>query len=224
MICTFSAYVDFCYLVRRNVLDEDTLDQIDDAIHRFHRYRVIFKEVEVREDTARSTAFSLPRQHAVVHYRAHIENFGAPNGLCSSITESKHIVAVKKPWHRSSRYEALRQMLVINSRTDKLSAACRDFHARGMMRGTCLSHALATIAEEDEDGPEAQAADNFGEDGDDGGAEYDMEANNNILADRRAAQMERECGSVAGPALFNEVLLSQTKRKSHFISIYPLVA
>ncbi|KAH9028838.1 hypothetical protein EDB83DRAFT_2230010 [Lactarius deliciosus] len=31
-----------------------------------------------------------------------IQQFGALNGLCSSITESKHIKAVKEPWHCSS--------------------------------------------------------------------------------------------------------------------------
>lgn len=31
------------------------------------------------------------------YYAYVITQFGAPNGLCSSITESKHIKAVKKP-------------------------------------------------------------------------------------------------------------------------------
>lgn len=31
----------------------------------------------------------LPRQHSLVHYSALIRGFGAPNGLCSSITESR---------------------------------------------------------------------------------------------------------------------------------------
>ncbi|KAF8953940.1 hypothetical protein BDZ97DRAFT_1678489, partial [Flammula alnicola] len=43
-----------------------------------------------------------------------VQEFGAPGGLCSSITESRHITAVKKPWRRSSRFEALGQMLITN--------------------------------------------------------------------------------------------------------------
>ncbi|KAJ7678406.1 hypothetical protein B0H17DRAFT_109703 [Mycena rosella] len=43
-----------------------------------------------------------------------------PNGLCSSITESKHIKAVKEPWRRSSRFNALLQMLTTISRLDKV--------------------------------------------------------------------------------------------------------
>jgi hypothetical protein len=78
---------------------------------------------------------SLPRQHSLIHYRRLIQMFGAPNGLCSSITESKHIKAVKKPWRRSSRNHALGQILLTNQRLDKLAAARVDFTARGMMQG-----------------------------------------------------------------------------------------
>ena len=59
--------------------------------------------------------------------------FDAPNGLCSSITESRHITAVKRPWRRSNRYEALGQMLLANQRLDKLAAAKVDFWSRGML-------------------------------------------------------------------------------------------
>jgi hypothetical protein len=76
----------------------------------------------------------LPRQHSLKHYCLLIQLFGAPNGLCSSITESKHIKAVKEPWRCSSRNEPLGQMLLTNQRLDKLAAAHADFQARGMLR------------------------------------------------------------------------------------------
>ena len=101
MVQALSAFMDFCYLVRRNVLDESTLDAIDLAVARFHVYRIVFEDVGIRNN------FSLPRQHSVKHFRLLIQMFGAPNGLCSSITESKHIKAVKEPYRRSSHFEAL---------------------------------------------------------------------------------------------------------------------
>ncbi|KAI5991664.1 hypothetical protein EDC04DRAFT_2872897 [Pisolithus marmoratus] len=55
-----------------------------------------------------------------IHYHDMIQSFGAPNGLCSSITESKHIQAVKDPWRRTNQYEALYQMLVVNQHLDNL--------------------------------------------------------------------------------------------------------
>jgi len=61
-----------------------------------------------------------------------IQLFGAPNGLCSSITESKHIKAIKEPWRRSNWYEALEQMLLSNQHLNKLEAVCALFIARNM--------------------------------------------------------------------------------------------
>ena len=76
MVRAIAAFMEFCYLVRRSQLDEDTLDQIDSSVARFHQECEIFKETGVRDD------FSLPRQHSISHYRFLIQQFGAPNGLC----------------------------------------------------------------------------------------------------------------------------------------------
>jgi len=139
VVRTFSAFLDFCYIVRRDALVEDDLIQLQDALDRFHRYREIFKTTGV------ALSFSLPRQHSLCHYILLIRQFGAPNGLCSSITESKHIKAVKEPWRRSSRFRALGQMLLTNQRLDKLAAARADFEARGMLTGSCVSDALREL-------------------------------------------------------------------------------
>jgi hypothetical protein len=115
------------------MIDEDTLVQIQDALDRFHRYRVIFLLKGVRPN-----GFSLPRQHSLAHYHYLIRLFGAPNGICTSITESKHSKAVRKPYQRSNRCKALGQMLVTNQRLDKIAAARSDFEARGMLNGIVL--------------------------------------------------------------------------------------
>jgi hypothetical protein len=134
MVRTLRAFLEFCYLARRDVIDTTTINLLDDALTRFHHYRTIFEESGVRPD-----GFCLPRQHSLTHYISLIRAFGAPNGLCSSITESKHIKAVKEPWRRSNRYNALGQMLLTNQRLDKLAAARVDFVDRGMLKGSCLS-------------------------------------------------------------------------------------
>ena len=140
MVQAVAALIDFCFLVRRSVIDEDALTQIQAALARFHQCREIFRELDVRPD-----GFSLPRQHSLIHYPFLITQFGAPNGLCSSITESKHIKAVKKPYRRSSRNKPLGQMLVTNQRLDKIAAARIDFSSRGMLSGPNLSGFLANI-------------------------------------------------------------------------------
>ena len=127
MVRCFASFLEFCYLVRRDSITETTLEAINVALARFHTERSIFEETGVRID------FNLPRQHSLNHYRRNIQLFGAPNGLCSSITESKHIKAVKEPWRRSSHFDALGQMLVTNQRIDKLSALRVDFVSRGLL-------------------------------------------------------------------------------------------
>ena len=124
----------FCYLVRRNAITSDTLLEIENALAQFHHYRNVFIQTGVRID------ISMPRQHALKHYPRSICLFGSPNGLCSSMTESKHIKAVKEPWRRSNRYKALLQMLRTNSRLDKMSFARRIFTEHGLMSGSTSSY------------------------------------------------------------------------------------
>ena len=140
VVRTFRAFLEFCYIVRRDVITAKDLRDLQDALTRFHRYREIFRTTGVRP-----TGFNLPRQHSMDHYYHMIWMFGSPNGLCSSITESKHIKAVKEPWRRSNRFKALGQMLLTNQRLDKLAAARVNFSARGMLSGTCLSDVAGTL-------------------------------------------------------------------------------
>ncbi|KAI0746738.1 hypothetical protein C8Q80DRAFT_1321332 [Daedaleopsis nitida] len=140
MVLTIRYFLEFCYLARRDVHNEKTTSQMAAALIKFREHREIFRETGVRPD-----GFSLPRQHSLEHYEDRIWEFAAPNGLCSSITESKHIQAVKEPWRRSNRHKALGQMLLTNQRLDKISAARVDFAARGMLEETCLQAASSSL-------------------------------------------------------------------------------
>ena len=92
MVQCLSAFMELCYLFRRNAITSSDLDRIKYELDRFQQLRSVFVEAGVRVD------ISLPRQHALLHYLTSIMLFGSPNGLCSLITESKHIKAVKEPW------------------------------------------------------------------------------------------------------------------------------
>ena len=136
MICALRAFLNFCYLAWHDILDSKSLATMQEALDRFHQHREIFRTCGV------CSSFNLPRQHSLMHFIQMIRAFGAPNGLCLSITESKYIKAIKKPYRRSSHYKALGQMLLTNQHLDKLAAAWVDFEKCGMLKGTCLSHAL----------------------------------------------------------------------------------
>jgi len=153
----FNAYLDFCYIARMSTFTEHVLDRLDDALKQFHKYRTVFQRLGVREPT--TAGFSLPRQHAMTHYRKHIENFGAPNGLCSSITESKHIIAVKRPWRRSSRYNAVQQIMLTNRRAEKLTAARVRFTTQGLLESPTWQPRMPHPVPSNDDDDESGAAD-----------------------------------------------------------------
>jgi len=92
------------------------INQIQYELDHLHQLHKVFIEVGVQAN------ISLPQQHALLHYMTGIMNFESPNGLCSSITKSKHIVAVKNPWQCSSHYKALAQMVCTINWFDKLAA------------------------------------------------------------------------------------------------------
>jgi hypothetical protein len=129
MVHAMAAFLDFCYIARQSQITATDLIKLEDALSRFHQEREIFIEEGIR------TSISLPRQHSLKHYRNLIIMFGAPLGLCSSITESKHIKAVKEPWRRSSRCNALGQMLRINQRLDKMAALYDHLEKLGYLSG-----------------------------------------------------------------------------------------
>ena len=197
IIKALTAFLEFCYIAHLDTISESSLASLDDTLRKFHHHRKIFQESGVRP-----TGFSLPRQHALTHYHYHIKKFGAPNGLSSSITESKHIAAVKKPWRQSSHHEALNQVLTINTRNNKLAAAHVDFSTRGMLNGTCLGEAIKKhFALEGTTGSD-NVEDDQDEDGDDG---QDLDADE-----------DNETGPVDGPTILSDVYLARKRGKAFF--------
>jgi hypothetical protein len=134
-----------CYIARRNAISGPALEYFKSCVEKFHFLRRIFIDTGVR------ASISLPRQHALSHYFYSIHLFASANGLCSSITESKHIKAVKEPWRRSSRYHALNQMLTSLIRMNKMEALRQNFSKAGMLAGTTSSYMAQKKDEEVDD-------------------------------------------------------------------------
>ncbi|KAH9039755.1 hypothetical protein EDB84DRAFT_1587671 [Lactarius hengduanensis] len=133
MVHCIAAFMDACYITRRNAINSPSLEHLRDCVKTFHRLRAIFVETGAR------ISLSLPCQHALEHFYNAIHLFGSPNGLCSSITESKHIRAVKEPWRRSSRYLALTQMLRTLLHMDKISVLRQRLQDSGMLQGSAFA-------------------------------------------------------------------------------------
>jgi len=205
IIRTFAAFLEFCYIARRHIITEDSLEDLKAALQHFHQYRVVFSGT-VRDNGL--AGFSLPRQHSMVHYHDNIKNFGSPNGLCSSITESKHIAAVKRPWRRSSRYKALSQILKVNERLDKLTAAKADFTARGMLTNSPLVDAiLGALSNDDRGDRDDNGPDSSEDDADDG--------NSGSGGGNGDDGNDADHGPVESEAIMNEVRLARDKGNYH---------
>ena len=163
MVKCLAALLDFCYIVRRNAITAGALADLQKILDQFHAHREAF----VGTAGVTGERISLPRQHSLMHYVRSIILFGSPNGLCSSITESKHIKAVKEPWRRSNRYKAIKQMLLTISRIDKLAAALQIYTELGRMDGSTSSY--TAMIQRGEQPQSRQVAANNEEDDDDNG-------------------------------------------------------
>lgn len=144
MVQCMSTFMNICYIFCRNVITADALETAEALLKRFHNLCDIFIEEGVCD------SISLPHQHTMLHFIRSIILFGSPNGLCSSITESKHIKAVKEPWRQSSRYHALEQMLWTIVQTEKLAALRTRLLHQGFLHRSTASHYDIT-AEDDSD-------------------------------------------------------------------------
>jgi hypothetical protein len=203
MVQCLSAFLELCYIFRRNAITVDALDQAKEHLSRFHELRQIFVDTGTRAHT------SLPRQHALTHFITSIIDFGSPNGLCSSITESRHITAVKEPWRRSNRFNALSQMLVTINRLDKMNTLHRLLSLRGLLDGSVAYGMALSFEHESEEGGEDWEIDQngdlagygYGDDNGDADTEGDDEA---------AFRTVSEVGPVQGPRLASSVVLCAT--------------
>ena len=128
MVQAVSEFMEFCYLVCQSQIDKVVLHKIDAAVQQFHDAWEIFQEEGICTD------FCLPQQHSITHYWQQIQMFGTPNGLCSSITESKHIKAVKQLWCCSNCNQLLGQMLLTNQCLNKLAALHVELDLCGMLK------------------------------------------------------------------------------------------
>ena len=63
MVKALQAFLNFCYIVRRDVHDTESLKALQDALDRFHKHHEIFQTSGVHPN-----GFDLPRSHAAVHY------------------------------------------------------------------------------------------------------------------------------------------------------------
>ena len=125
--------MDARYIARRNAIDLPSLEHFQDYVQTYHDLCDVFVEAGVRVDV------SVPCQHALSHFHYAIHQFSSPNGLCLSITESKHIPTAKDTWQRSSKNNLMAQMVKTIQQMDRMSALHWHFEENGMLDGFTYS-------------------------------------------------------------------------------------
>jgi hypothetical protein len=180
MVQCITTFMEAIYVACWNAISTTALQRFRDCVDSFCELWDIFITTGVR------VSISLPCQHALFHYYLSIQLFGSPNGLCSSITESKHIKAVKESWQCSSRDKALNQMLCTIVRLDKMTALWQIFDGQGMLVGTTSSY-MAGMVQKGESDADSIPMD---EDDEDNGGPVDGSPSN-VLSDVKLASQTR---------------------------------
>ncbi|KAF8257651.1 hypothetical protein EI94DRAFT_1708769 [Lactarius quietus] len=133
MVHCIAAFMDTCYIACQNAIDLPSLEHFQGYVQTYHDLHDVFIEAGVCVDVA------VPRQHALSHFHHAIHQFSSSNGLCLSITKSKHIPATKDTWQRSSKNNAMGQMVRTIQWMDRMSLLHQHFKECGMLDGFTFS-------------------------------------------------------------------------------------
>ena len=114
VVAAVKAFIDFIYLAQYHVHSDTTLRRMRDALRDFHRNKVIFIELGIREH------FNIPKLHALLHYLEAISSLGCLDGLNTETSERLHIDYAKKAYRASSRNEYTVQMTTWLQRQEAL--------------------------------------------------------------------------------------------------------
>jgi len=103
MVQAMRAFLEFCYIARRDVHDTHSLEALEDCPSAVFTTIVrSFGQAGVRTD-----GFNLPRQHSLIHYiKTHSGIWGSKWFFAHLLQSPKHIKAHgREPWRRSNRFE-----------------------------------------------------------------------------------------------------------------------
>ncbi|KZV79263.1 hypothetical protein EXIGLDRAFT_613632, partial [Exidia glandulosa HHB12029] len=92
------AILDFTVMAQYECHSDDTLEDLTDAVDRWHKNKEVFKELG-----ALVAGFNFPKMHSMQHYNPSIKLFGILPTLSTDIGERLHIVQVKDAYNASNK-------------------------------------------------------------------------------------------------------------------------
>jgi hypothetical protein len=106
--------LDFFYLAQYPMHSTRTLDQLQNALKKFHDNKDIFVDLGIRQN------FCIPKLHALEHYRMYIELYGTTDNFNTEYTERLHIDLAKDAWRATNGKDEYPQMTLWLERREKI--------------------------------------------------------------------------------------------------------
>lgn len=113
------AILDFIYLAHYPSHTTSTLEQMQQALDDFHKYKQVFIDVGARTESR--AHFNIPKIHSMIHYIPSIMDIGTCDGTNTEISERLHIDYAKLGYRASNRKAYLRQMVTWLTRREKMA-------------------------------------------------------------------------------------------------------
>ena len=104
LVCATRAILEFLYLAQLPSHNDETLQDLDDALATFHANKSIFIDLGIRED------FNLPKLHSLQHYVSSIKLFGTTDNYNTEYSEHLHIDLAKEAYAATNHKDELVQM------------------------------------------------------------------------------------------------------------------
>ncbi|KAF8894749.1 hypothetical protein BD779DRAFT_1609383 [Infundibulicybe gibba] len=108
------ALLDFAFLSQYPVHSTTTLQQLQDALRRFHQDMDVFITVGIR------TNMNFPKLHSFLHYVSMIKLFGTTNNYNTEYTERLHIDLAKDAYRATNHKNEYSQMTIWLERKEKI--------------------------------------------------------------------------------------------------------
>ncbi|KAF9782655.1 hypothetical protein BJ322DRAFT_1100637 [Thelephora terrestris] len=115
LLCATRAILEFLYLAQLPSHNDETLQDLDDALATFHANKSIFIDLGIRED------FNLPKLHSLQHYVSSIKLFGTTDNYNTEYSERLHIDLAKDAYAATNHKDELVQMTTWLERKEKIA-------------------------------------------------------------------------------------------------------
>ena len=114
------AFLDFVYLAQYDSHSTATLGYLEEALHKFHKFKQHIANSGVRSGPKQNGEFHIPKIELMQHVKRLIELLGSAPQFSSEQTERCHIDMAKIPYKATNRKAHAEQMCQYLDRTERM--------------------------------------------------------------------------------------------------------